>query len=330
MRDTMPRVNLRPMPQLVLAFLAFAAVVTVADVQGWGYGPSSLVYMLLWFLFAASWFDRRGWDRIFFLACLGSVAVALVVIHQAFIVPRPFGPFRSANILGGYAAMHFAICCLARYRRQPWWNEAEIWFYIIAAILNAITVALSQSRGGLLALLAATLVITGRRYPKIVSVVAVAATSAVVCWTLQRGLDDPRLEIWRIGLLAGLDRPVLGWGQGGLTIGYNGLQSLYNVALEWFVAAGALGLAAGLWLYSAAAWAAVTLKDKAAGRAVLAVLAAFFVQGMFLFGTAATYLPLVTVLAWSASEQWGIAQGAARVHDGQPLLNRRVGTHGTD
>jgi hypothetical protein len=311
------------MPQLVLAFLAFATVVAVADIHGWGSGPTGVVYMLLWFLFASSWFGRRGWDRILFLMCLGSFFVAMIAIHQAFIAPRPHGLFRSANILGGYAAMHFAICCLARYRRTAAWNEVEIWFYIVTALLNALTVALSQSRGGMLALLAAILVIAGRRYPKIVSVVAVAVASAVVCWTLQRGLDDPRLVIWRAGLIAGLDRPWLGWGQGGLTIGFNGLQSLYNVTLEWFVAAGLCGLAAGLWLYITAIMAALQLRKgvvpveaaadaqdrpvamKAAGRAVLAVLAAFFVQGMFMFGTAATYLPLVTVLAWLASEQWG-------------------------
>lgn len=314
------------MPQLVLAFLAFTAVVTVADLQGWGSGPLGVVYMLLWFLAASAWFGRRGWNRIFFLMCLGSLIVAVMTVAQAFFVPRPFGPFRSANVLGGYAAMHFAIACLARYRRTHAWLEAEIWFYLLTAILNAAVVLLSQSRGAMLGLLAATLVIAGARYPKIVSAVAAATVSLVTYWTLQRGLDDPRLEIWRAGMLAGMQRPWLGWGQGGLTIGYNGLQSLYNLALEWFVATGVCGLAAATWVLVAGLNSARRLigNNKATGRAVLAVLAAFFVQGMFMFGTAATYLPLVTVLAWLASEQWRVAQGAARVHDHQPLLHGRM------
>ncbi len=312
------------MPHLVLAFLGFASIIALADVLGWGSGPRGIVWILLWFLFAAAHFRRKGWDRIIFAMCLGSGIVAMMAVVQLWFVPRPFGPFRSANILGGYAAMHFGIACLARYRRTEAWNEKEIWFYVIIALLNVLTVALSQSRGATLALSAAILVITGRRYPKIVSTLAVAAVVAVICWTIQRGLDDPRLDIWRIGFWAGVSKPLLGWGQGGLTIGYNGLQSLYNVALEWFVAAGAVGLSAGLWMLGAACRAALRLKDKAAGRAVLAILAAFAVQGMFMFGTPATYLPLVTVLAWLASEQWSPAQGASFVHDRQPSLHGRM------
>lgn len=328
------------MPQLVVAFLAFASVVAVADVRGWGTGAHGIVYALLWFCLASSWFGRRGWDRIFFLACLASIGVGVMALAQAFFVPRPFGPFSSANVLGGYAAMHFGIACLARYRRVPWWNEAEVWFYLVAATLNVAVVFLSQSRGALLGLISAILIIAGRRYPKIIGVLAVAAASLIVCWSLQRGLDDPRLGIWRLAFIGAMERPWLGWGQGGLLLTLSGAQSVYNVALEWFVNAGVCGLAAAAWVYVAAILAALKLGKevvpvagsipptgdvtKAAGRAVLAVLAAFFVQGMFMFGTAATYLPLVTVMAWLASETWDVVDRPRRVENLEPLLDGRV------
>jgi hypothetical protein len=112
-------------------------------------------------------------------------------------------------------------------------------------------------------------------------------------------------------------RPVTGWGQGGLVIG--GLDVFYSIPLEVFIESGILGVAAGAWLLIAV-WR-VGMRP---------FLAAWFVQGLFLFSIPATNVLLVTVLAYLASEHRNIADRARGIDDNEPALNGRVRTGGAD
>jgi hypothetical protein len=166
---------------------------------------------------------------------------------------------------------------------------------------------------------------------------AMIATLTAV--TIRSGVDEARWEIWRLGWQAAMLRPVTGWGQGGLIIG--GLDVFYSIPLEVFIESGILGVAAGAWLFFEATRQAAkaehySYKSKADPQiiendhALLAFLAAWFVQGLFLFSIPATNVLLVTVLAYLASEHRNVADCTRGVDDDEPTLNGRVRAGGAD
>jgi hypothetical protein len=80
-----------------------------------------------------------------------------------------------------------------------------------------------------------------------------------------------------------------------------GLGGFYNIPLDVLIEAGIFGLAAGAWLL---------IEAWRAGPALRPFLAAWFVQGLFLFGIPATWLPLVAVLGLIASSASHADQGS--------------------
>lgn len=133
---------------------------------------------------------------------------------------------------------------------------------------------------------------------------------------IRPGVDEARWMIWWLGWQAAMQRPLTGWGQGGLVIG--GLDRFYSIPLEVFVAGGLLGIAAGAGLLYAAARAAWT------SPTLLAFLAAWFAQGLFLFSIPATNILFVTVLAYLASVDRDKAHDASRAHNDHPTLDGGV------
>ncbi len=282
------------MPRLVIAFVTFGVAVGLADLGGWGHGCARLLLVELLFLIGAFRLTERGWSVVWAGLAWASMGVTLLALCQLAVMPRPVGPFRSANFLGSFAAL---MVCIGLWRRAN-----------LAIAANFLSVVLSQSRGALLALVAAGMIFCWRKginkSPIYLSVLTMLIAVGWLTWS--RGVGDPRFGIWYIALRAGLRHPWLGWGEGGLLIGFNGLVSYYNIALEWFVNAGLIGLAAGVWLYAEALIAA------RGEPALLAFLAAFAVQGMFMFGMAATYLPLVIVLAALANAEFRAREHPSR------------------
>jgi hypothetical protein len=323
MRHDPCRVNLRAM-RLTLAFLVFAALAGVSGLHGWGRGYGWVLALLLWFLVASLRFGEREWRWVWRGFLWFSVAMAGLAVAQLRFMPRPHGIFSSANFLGAFAVL---MCCASLYTQPLTEHYLSMAVYTAA---NLVSVATSQSRGALIALAGAAAVFGWKVAPRLAFVVAGCIVAAGVAITAARGWHDPRFYIWQTAFLGALQRPWLGWGQGGLGIGYSGLTSVYNVALEWFVNGGAIGLAAACWLYAEGIVAAWKLPDEIERRGALAFLAAFAVQGMFLYGGWPTYLPLVTLLAWLASEHRDEAYGAVVVEDGQPFLDGGVRPHRAD
>ena len=88
--------------------------------------------------------------------------------------------------------------------------------------------------------------------------------------------------------------------------------------LDWLVAAGVPGLAAGCWML------AEGMRRARQAPALLAFLAAWTVNGLFMFDTPGTSIPLFLVLAWLASVSGDVAHGAAGIDEDHPFLDRRV------
>jgi O-antigen ligase len=120
-------------------------------------------------------------------------------------------------------------------------------------------------------------------------------------------LSNLRLEAWHEALDAAHDRPLLGYGQDHFKlIDYTAhpdreelFDRAHNLALDWLISGGLLGMLAWFWLL----WATrEAIKESYAGsqRACLyGFLVAYVGADMFLFDTMGSYLPLVAVMAIS-------------------------------
>ncbi len=124
-----------------------------------------------------------------------------------------------------------------------------------------------------------------------------------------------RFMVWNISLQGFKEHPILGWGQEN----YTGVFAKYynpklfdqepwfdrshNIALDWLVSGGILGLLAYLGLFASAVyvlWRLVRAKKiDAKEGAVLAVgLIAYFFQNFFVFDNLATYITFFGILAY--------------------------------
>jgi hypothetical protein len=303
------------------AFFAFVAVLALADILGPGHQWGGLAAATAWFLFCR-WLGPRGWNRLLAASLALSVTIAAMAVVQMWFMDRARGPFASPNYLGAYSVLMFWLAatawtadtqskrCEGHRPREDRLTEgfgpsglfgrqcqgAAIVYLRrgsvrLAAIANLLSLALSQSRGALLALGAGLVVLiltNGKRQPY--KLMAVAFTIGTAVLLIRPGNEEARWSIWWTGLHVVGGHPWLGWGQGGVGIPEYG--GFYNVPLDVLIWGGIPALAAGAWLLIAAA--KVALKE---GRPYLAFLAAWFVQGLFLSGTPATWMLLIAVLA---------------------------------
>ncbi len=321
---------------ITAAFLTFVAAAVLGNLGSQNPHYAGLIVCAGWF-FACRALPERGWKWLLTIVLWLSVAVAALAVAQvALWMPRARGAFVSPNFLGAYAVLMVFLavasaCGVEGFRIAPQQvggdcKTAARWRSICLAAANLISLALSQSRGALLALGAglAVLIVFLPGLKKLsgltirLSGLTMVLVFAIACALLIRsGNEESRMGMWLVGLQGGLQRPVTGWGIGGLMV--SGLNRFYSIPIEWFTNAGILGVMAGTWLLAAATWVA------RGQPALLAFLAAWFVQGLFLDGTPATNMLLVTVLAWLArSEHRHVADDAGRVDDDHPALDGRV------
>ncbi len=299
---------------IVPAFLAFVAATALSDIIGPGHQWVGLALGTLWFFFCRN-LSLDAWRWLLSAALALSVAIAALAVAQMFVMPRACGPFASPNFLGAYAVLMFFCCVGVSSQLSTQWR-----WVTGAATANLLSLAISQSRGALLALGAGLTVMLWRRFGALPLMVAVMAVVLI-----RPGVDEARWAIWRLGWNAAIQRPITGWGQGGLVVG--GLDRFYSIPLEVFAASGILGLAAGAWLLVEAGRCAYRINDTAnhadnpdndskphqqfQGHAFLA---AWFVQGLFLFSIPATNILLVMVLGLASRLSSEISKSIPQVH----------------
>lgn len=291
MRPILPAIRINRLTLSVLACFAAAAIPAAAG-NGRFMGTA---LALCWFLALAAQPKLDFVWRVFAWIAVASAAGAAIQLPW---LPRPPGPFSSPNDLGAFAAVALFLCLRHRFR--------------FPAAASLMAVALSQSRGAVLAVAAGGVVWVWRgpkrfKLAAALGIIAVAAGIAILLWR-----PEARLNIWRIGLELAAKQPLTGWGIGGVEIWP--LDHFYSVPLDWLIATGMIGAAAGLWL-------AVTA-TRLADHETRAILAAWAVAGLFLSATPIMWALLLAVLAELVGRDEAARAGVVE-HD-EPLLDSRV------
>lgn len=163
---------------VVAAFLALALIATIFS----PYAHPSRQWLLMiigyatFFYLLVSFVDR--WEhvhRLTVMIVLMGVGEAALAIFQglAWNVVRPAGTFFNPNFLAGYLAVSWAILlsvAVYGYRGKAAWSRPSLppmlWWFSIAASLCGLFLAvlLTQSRGGMIVVLVASVFILSARY----------------------------------------------------------------------------------------------------------------------------------------------------------------------
>ena len=120
---------------------------------------------------------------------------------------------------------------------------------------------------------------------------------------------SPRLAIWSMALDGAMERPLTGWGQEGFNYIFNTnyepsmylqepwFDRAHNIYLDWLVAGGIPALLLFLALLGSAVVVIYRKGDRQERVFLLAAVAAYAFQGLFVFDNLFTYVPLAAILA---------------------------------
>ena len=299
--------------RLLLPIAAFCIVVGLADAAGYGHGYGQ--FLMGWgaVVLGGTVMRRARWPAVLAVLCaiaLGMTALCLVQVHH---MPRARGIFASANFLAGYAVLSLFLAWLLL-------SHGRRWLLISAMAGCVVMIALSQSRGGAVALAAGLLTSLPRKWRG----AALSACGALLLlFEAVRAPSDYtivyRFQLWRLGLLVAKNHLLLGVGQGVL------FNRFYSVPLDWLVTTGILGLGCWLWVVVGCVRAAWRLRD-AQKPPMLGFIAAYLVGGLFIFDTPATLIPVGIAVAYLLSVvDRDVAKGAGLVDDRQPFMDLAVG-----
>ncbi|TSD05063.1 MAG: hypothetical protein Greene07147_775 [Parcubacteria group bacterium Greene0714_7] len=244
----------------------------------WG-NPSyfaSYTLLHLFVIFAAYVSARRGAIKNMLAFCLALGFIALV----------------ASGTRG--ALLGFAVGALVTLGGFVWYRGTESArhvskrFFVVAMLI----VVLIVSSGVLLGTLSAD-----RAFP--ISLAQVA--------------EESRVQVWNIALHGISERPVLGWGAGNFDHVFNtyydprlSLQEpwfdrAHSAIFDWFIAGGVSLVITYFAMFAAVAYFLIT-RDTPLPRhirmALLGLIAAYLVHGLFLFDTFASLIPLIVVFAY--------------------------------
>lgn len=342
---------------LNIVFGAFVVVMFLADLLGvhvvrsiWSNfermeGWITLVHLWgLLIVFEHVLHAENLWRRFLQMTLGVSVAVGLYGILQLMGVftinqggVRLDATLGNATYLAVYALFHVFLAGIA-YVQKP--SRNALWLYGGIALLNALILYFTATRGALLGLAVGVVVTLGvyaflRKDKKVgallvavlllgVGTFGVLRANKDAAWvaesptlariaTISPEAGETRFTIWGMALQGVAERPVLGWGQGNFTPIFAKyydpelydqepwFDRAHNVFIDWLVAGGVIGALLYILLYVLAGYVVVRGKGPVEERALLiGLLAAYTVHNLFVFDHLVSYFLFVLLLAYCA------------------------------
>ncbi len=317
-------------------------------------GLITYLHLFLLFLVLSSVMKKdRDWTVLFFVSLATSVIVSFYgLLEKTGAISSLTGGGRIFSTLGNsiylaiYLLFHLFFICWALLKSKKLWLKIILG---VAFILDTIVLLFSQTRGalvgfgaGFLIMLLLFILFNKSKKIKIAAgiLIAVSLFSAFMIYKYHDVLiaknipgistlasisfSEPtavsRVMIWKIGLSAVKDRPLLGWGLENFQIPYaeHYIPSLFgnepwfdrthNVVLDWFVSAGILGGLAYLALFAIIFWTLVKLwragkLTKNEGILAIGLVVSYLIQNLFVFDNITSHLIFISFLGYVASRE---------------------------
>lgn len=334
------QIQIKPSPQLT-ALGVLLLTMMVADVTApsyllaiWGNyermgGFIELAYLAAYTVILTA-LVGENWRIYLSLLASASLAVSALAIflHSTTFIRFPqadmWTVLDNPSYLGEYAMMGLFLC-LYLAKDWKWW--------LLGAAVEIPTIYLSGSRGALIGVcagLAFYAYLNAGSLARKVSITAILGLIAFAAldqsnqlWVRTAAIaNDPRVNLWQWALHGFSERPWFGWGhegfryvfiQFGHIMSYQPFDRAHNLILDWLVQGGVVGCAAYLSLIGVTAWG---LRRE---PALLALIAAYLVNTMFVFDTLTTYITLFSIVAFSAC-----LKQERRSEDRRPVVPRRT------
>ncbi|MEK7134280.1 MAG: O-antigen ligase family protein [Patescibacteria group bacterium] len=259
------------------------------------------------------------------------------VIHQG--ATRLDGTFGNATYLAVYALFHIFLAALLSLRTGETWKRSWYGVAIALNLFILYHTATRGAMLGLLAGLivaGAAYVLKGSGKGRKIAAGVIGGVVLVVGlfvamkdaeWirtspvlgrfasiSLEDTTTQSRFIIWGMALEGWKERPILGWGQEHFITVFNKyykpelykqepfFDRAHNVFLDWLISGGILGLLAYLAIFFIAAWTLFRSRVFTAleGSVLIGLLAAYFVQNLFVFDNLGSYMLFVMVLGYVA------------------------------
>jgi len=299
-------------------------------------GYVTLMHLMAFFFSAATFLNKsQDWQKFFKISLIVSTFIALYGLAQYFgLYPINRGPnyfvdatFAISIYLGSYLAVHmFVLVWLALTASK----KTNI-FYGVLFLLHFIVFVASGSRGVFVGCLGGILVglslLVVKYKKKILSpriffgLLAFFVVAGIVDYNskisifnrfkLETITKNPRLISWAVSMEAFKDNPMLGVGQENYHIVFNKhfdptlnhskqwYDRPHNIVLDWIISAGIIGLMSYLLLYVAFFMTLKRTKLDIYNKTILiAMVAAYFLQNIFLFDHLVSYLFFFAILLY--------------------------------
>src|SRR5678816_2628084 len=222
--------------RLTLAVLCLAVTAGISCLAGQGHGYSGTLILVAWFMLLSDATERQV-DMVWRVLLWASILFAALAAVQLPWVERPTGPFGSPNYPGAFASVMVFVAW--RAAANPATDRKNVLLStappLVAVGANLLAVALTQSRGAILAVGAGAVALLWRQRPVLSGTIGLGALLGAVL--LHR--PEARLSVWELGLAAGLQRPLTGWGISGINhiASIDGrlmlVDHFYSVPLDW-------------------------------------------------------------------------------------------------
>jgi O-antigen ligase len=300
-------------------------------------GLITIVHLFTYVLITSSVLTtKRHWFIFANLSLMIALIVGVIGLNELTQNSKTliFSTLGNSSYLAIYSLFHFFLTALLYLYNK---EKKHSSFYLALLIFFGLVIYNTGSRGSFVALFSGTLV-TLAAYDKkhfrnfLVYGLFVLISSGALLWnfksssfvqssqTLKRIVDidgstSTRIKLWGIAAQGIKEKPLTGWGQENFNYAFDRFYDsslgdaepwfdrAHNVLLDWTIAAGIPGLLAYLAIFMTALFSLWKSSSKvnfslAEKSIITGVLAAYFVNNLFIFDSLTSYIIFFTILSF--------------------------------
>lgn len=299
-------------------------------------GILTFFHLLAFFIILAGTFkERKYWERILTVSIVVGIIIGLYVLFFDKVSDRGGGTLGNTSFMSAYLLFDIFFAIILFFVKKGFWKILYGGAFILFSA--AIFFNVEPTRGAIGALLISIfililsyMVFSGEKLLKKLAPVFLILGVLVVIGITQTSFFKTkvmdvkelpgvsRTMVWKAALDAWKEKPLLGWGPENFSTAFTkyfnpGLflttdiwyDRVHNVVLDTLVASGIVGLLSYLAIWVVAIWGLLRICSKVTAKrnllfplGMIALLAAYFLQNIWVFDMISTYMMLFLSLAF--------------------------------